>query len=188
MKTYYVCGFPITDELYHYGIEGQKWGVRRFQNEDGSLTPAGKERYYGSQSRIARAASNAGGVIRRTARRYFDNVKLSIKKRHPWLMSDEELNRVVNRMNMEKRMRDLKADEKSSKAINRVLKDVGDISVNNARNFGQNFSSTAGRLIAEKMYGKKDNKNKDKDKKQKQQMNEMREDLKEIKKALKDKK
>ena len=33
-------------ELYHYGVKGQKWGVRRYQNEDGSLTPAGKERYY----------------------------------------------------------------------------------------------------------------------------------------------
>ena len=32
-------------ELYHHGILGQKWGVRRFQNEDGSLTSAGKERY-----------------------------------------------------------------------------------------------------------------------------------------------
>ena len=32
-------------ELYHHGIKGQKWGVRRFQNKDGSLTPAGKKRY-----------------------------------------------------------------------------------------------------------------------------------------------
>lgn len=32
-------------ELYHYGIKGQKWGRRRYQNEDGTLTPAGKERY-----------------------------------------------------------------------------------------------------------------------------------------------
>lgn len=33
-------------ELYHYGIKGQKWGERRFQNEDGSLTSAGEQRYY----------------------------------------------------------------------------------------------------------------------------------------------
>jgi len=32
-------------ELYHHGIKGQKWGVRRFQNEDGSLTSKGKSRY-----------------------------------------------------------------------------------------------------------------------------------------------
>lgn len=33
------------DELYHHGIKGQKWGVRRYQNEDGSLTPEGMKRY-----------------------------------------------------------------------------------------------------------------------------------------------
>ena len=31
--------------IQHHGIKGQKWGVRRFQKKDGSLTPAGKERY-----------------------------------------------------------------------------------------------------------------------------------------------
>ena len=34
-----------SDELYHHGIKGQKWGVRRYQNADGTLTPAGKKRY-----------------------------------------------------------------------------------------------------------------------------------------------
>lgn len=34
------------DELQHYGIPGQKWGRRRFQYEDGTLTEAGKRRYY----------------------------------------------------------------------------------------------------------------------------------------------
>ena len=34
------------DELYHHGIKGQRWGVRRYQNKDGSLTKAGELRYY----------------------------------------------------------------------------------------------------------------------------------------------
>ena len=33
------------NELSHHGIKNQKWGVRRFQNKDGSLTPAGRKRY-----------------------------------------------------------------------------------------------------------------------------------------------
>ena len=37
----------MTNELQHHGILGMKWGVRRYQNPDGSLTPAGKKRYEG---------------------------------------------------------------------------------------------------------------------------------------------
>lgn len=39
------CNSSPSDFLMHYGIKGQKWGVRRFQNEDGSLTEEGKQRY-----------------------------------------------------------------------------------------------------------------------------------------------
>lgn len=37
--------YNYTDTLAHHGIKGQKWGVRRYQNEDGSLTDAGRRRY-----------------------------------------------------------------------------------------------------------------------------------------------
>ena len=32
------------NELYHHGVKGQKWGIRRYQNEDGTLTPAGQKK------------------------------------------------------------------------------------------------------------------------------------------------
>ena len=45
---------PNTDsELYHYGIKGQHWGVRRYQNADGSLTDAGKGRYSSGKSKTS---------------------------------------------------------------------------------------------------------------------------------------
>ena len=46
------------DYITHHGIKGQKWGVRRFQNPDGSVTAAGAKRYYGLGERVTNGLSN----------------------------------------------------------------------------------------------------------------------------------
>lgn len=40
-----------SNDIYHHGIKGQKWGVRRYQNKDGSLTPKGEKRYSAGNSK-----------------------------------------------------------------------------------------------------------------------------------------
>lgn len=69
------------NELYHHGVKGQKWYIRRYQNEDGSLTEAGKKRYAQykdiAEKRFKnrhdyyakKADKNASGLTERTVRK-----------------------------------------------------------------------------------------------------------------------
>ena len=44
MRGMVIAMSMMNNELYHYGVKGMRWGVRRYQNKDGTLTSAGKER------------------------------------------------------------------------------------------------------------------------------------------------
>lgn len=84
------------NSLYHYGIRGQKWGIRRYQNPDGSLTPEGRARYLnpdGSLNERGRkelgrqylkdrkyAGRVAGGLLGTAAAAYYAKENASAKR------------------------------------------------------------------------------------------------------------
>lgn len=74
MAQYYVGSFSAdSNELYHHGIKGQKWGIRRFQNKDGSLTEAGVSRY--------RYNTGAFGPGRKRSKEAREELGLNLKRR-----------------------------------------------------------------------------------------------------------
>lgn len=97
--------------LAHYGIRGMKWGVRRYQNKDGSLTAAGKKRYSGD-------GGNAGTTKSTTSS--------SSGRKKVSEMTDDELNRAVRRLQLEQQYRQLNPERVSAgqKFVNKVAKDV----------------------------------------------------------------
>ena len=95
-------------ELRHHGIKGQKWGVRRFQNKDGSLTADGKKRYGADDYKNTLDKVNSAGKIVDKVREYNNSAQ---KSSNPDMerrirksinnMSDKELQQRVQRLSME---------------------------------------------------------------------------------------
>ena len=135
----------MSNYIKHYGIKGQKWGVRRYQNKDGSLTPAGNKRYGSkenfekqypedvkkSMNKAKSGLSKASGAVdkaknindKMAKKANEEQIKKDVSK-----MSDQELQKIVNRLNMEERYKQVmnsRAAEEGKNNVGKILEYAG---------------------------------------------------------------
>lgn len=145
-----------NNALYHHGTKGMKWGVRRYQNTDGSLTPAGQKRYARDQREntgkkkgnkvgtadpnrwvkedlqrsksLTDASRNLSNDLKRTVDT--SNRNRNVPKMDLSSMSDQEMRNAINRAFLEKQYNDMFNPKKESKGrefVSRTLESAGNV-------------------------------------------------------------
>lgn len=132
----------MVDELYHYGVQGQKWGLRRYQNSDGTYTSlgarlknirwgsGGKGKTSGAQKQESKSTAKKQSFSifkKKSSKKVDEDANLSTEEKkakyaknaktlfeHRDMYSDVELNAAYNRLNLEKRIQDMIPKEKSN--------------------------------------------------------------------------
>lgn len=111
-----------NNELTHWGIKGMKWGIRRFQNKDGSLTAAGKKRRGIDDSDDDRTES-----IEAKRERLLKSTNASEIYKNRNLLTTAEINERLNRIDTERRLSEAASKESKPKKttidrVNTILK------------------------------------------------------------------
>ena len=99
-----------NNELIHDGVKGMRWGVRRYQNKDGTLTLAGKLRQRKLSKQRAENLKKA-----RTAKAERKS-KIATDSLSPKKMTEKELNERIARLELEKKYRDAVRENRTSMA------------------------------------------------------------------------
>lgn len=115
-----------TNEIYHHGILGQKWGVRRYQNKDGSLTPAGKRK--AAKMKEEYTALTGKRLIRKPTKKVEpkNTGDENINRKQMKELSTTEIQNRIDRLEKEKRLAGLQSEtaSKGEKFVSTVGKQV----------------------------------------------------------------
>lgn len=141
--------YQNTDELYHHGVLGQRWGFRRYQNADGTLTPAGRRRANKLAEQYAKVTGKKLIVKKKSVQGNEKQKPKTISE-----MSDQEIQAKINRINLENTYKKLLSQQpQNMKKVSR-----GKVFVNNIKkNVITPALTDAGRTLLGNLIKKKGN-------------------------------
>lgn len=97
-----------NDQIWHWGVKGMKWGVRHYQNVDGSLTPEGKQRYASERLKgVADAGNQMAGNLKAMNDKSIKIQSRRAEKMDLSKMTDQEMRERINRAMLEKQYDDM---------------------------------------------------------------------------------
>lgn len=139
-------------ELYHNGIKDQRWGVRRFQNKDGSLTPLGKLRYGSKGERLDKYKKKKGS----SNKKKIEKKKTSTTEAKPKSvseMSDDELSKKIARMRLEDTYNELSAKLIPPDKYKRIKSIAADLGEKAVRSIGGKAIDSIASKVEKKLNG-----------------------------------
>lgn len=146
--------YNSPNELYHHGILGMKWGIRRFQNKDGTLTSAGRKR-------LKRNSEDSSDSPKNTKTESNSNSSTSNSKSSTYPakkslkdMSDSELQAAINRINLETRYSELTKTNSPSKNNSRAKKFITDVLEQSGKNIATQATTYLMGTAANKLFEK----------------------------------
>lgn len=133
--------------LMHYGTLGQKWGIRKYQNPDGSLTPAGKLRYYKADGTPTKAGKKYEKKLR-AAKKEEEKQKAREAAKNRFKpasqMTEQELRQTISKLELEKQYNSLVKEltpEKKKTLGDKIKSAAGDALVDGIKKGGAQFLS-----------------------------------------------